>query len=201
MRKTDTEEEGLLSPWPEASSWSLAERLRYAAGRAQLTSEVLAERLGVTGGAVRRWWTGTNEPKLATLLSYARAVPCSVFWLVTGQYREELPERFWRFALAFADLVADGLDPASAVEEVTGMMLTPKEARRLSRAAEGMVALLFFHSGGAWSLLSAAEKVEVLRKIESLAAANQQRRASRRSPVPSAGVGPSPAVAAERGEG
>ena len=99
----------------------LGRRLKRLAKAAGYTAETLAEQLGCSPSAVWAWWAGRNEPSVDSLRAYARAVSVSVDYLVSG---EDLPMgpvgtlREWR--LRYAHLVAQGVDPAEAIDRISG---------------------------------------------------------------------------------
>lgn len=63
----------------------LSQRLVASAKRAGLTTEQVAERLGVAASTVYSWRTGRNEPPLALVVDWAKLVGVSLAWLATGE--------------------------------------------------------------------------------------------------------------------
>lgn len=59
-------------------------RLRETAKAVGLTSDQVAERLGVQGGSVRGWWVGRNEPSFSRLKQYAEMVGVTTGYLLFG---------------------------------------------------------------------------------------------------------------------
>lgn len=65
--------------------WSLTDRLRKAREHAGLKQQELADRIGVSRGAVGNYEQGITEPKRPVLLSWALATRVPLKWLQTGQ--------------------------------------------------------------------------------------------------------------------
>lgn len=61
------------------------ERIAKARNDAGLSQQKLAERTGVTRGAVTQWESGKAHPRLATLKKIAAATGVTLAWLQTGQ--------------------------------------------------------------------------------------------------------------------
>jgi hypothetical protein len=82
------------------------------------------------------WCLDRREPDLESLRRFAAAAGASVLWLVEG---DEAPSELSEWAVAFADLVAAGVDPAAALVQVSGgaASLSASEAALLSRTARG----------------------------------------------------------------
>lgn len=153
---------------------AIAGRLKRTAQAAGYTSETIAERLGITAGAVRNWWVGRNEPSLEMLDSYAKATGVSVSYLVSGgEVQPYVSERERR--LRMADLIAQGANPIEAMEKSfedvpealrsRGWEITEDQRALLAGAGDAMRQELERASGGQWALLSPEQKEAVLRVI------------------------------------
>lgn len=154
---------------------ALGERLRETARAAGLTSDQIAERLGVQGGSVRGWWVGRNEPSVRRLKQYADLVGVSAGYLMFGQEEErDLPEGLRQWRRQFADLIAAGIAPLDALDQVMGAEMVAKLPPALRQSLEENATVLQAHlskaSGGRWMLLSPAEQEAVLRLIETMTA-------------------------------
>lgn len=69
---------------------TFAERLKYARTRAQLSQDSLANRAGVTKGAVSQWENQTSTGcKIETLFELADALMVDARWLATGHGEPE----------------------------------------------------------------------------------------------------------------
>ena len=68
---------------------SKIKKLRSAKG---LTQKDLAERLNVTFQTISKWENGENEPDLATLRNLAKALECSIEYLVSEEDEEPSPK-------------------------------------------------------------------------------------------------------------
>ncbi|OSQ41646.1 XRE family transcriptional regulator [Thalassospira sp. MCCC 1A01428] len=62
----------------------LAERLKLALAQSGFTQEVLAEKIGVSLSGVKKWLTGTSDPKWSSIVSISEVCGVSVEWLATG---------------------------------------------------------------------------------------------------------------------
>jgi transcriptional regulator with XRE-family HTH domain len=69
---------------------SVGEKIRVARGAANLTQEQLAQRIGVTRGAVAQWESNTTRPRMESVIKLAAATGSSFDWLYGG---ESLPAR------------------------------------------------------------------------------------------------------------
>jgi transcriptional regulator with XRE-family HTH domain len=113
----------------------LGDRLRKSAQQAGLSSDSIAEALGITGAAVRKWWLGDNEPSVGMLQRYADICEVSPYWLMTGN---EDPSRLISILYAVRRLwraaVARGEDASSALARILEdeNILPPEERQRLS---------------------------------------------------------------------
>lgn len=68
-------------------------RVRVARQRAGMTQSQLAERIGVTRGAVANWEiTKRPKPSVSNLIEIALATGVSFEWLATGRGEMALPE-------------------------------------------------------------------------------------------------------------
>lgn len=168
---------------------ALGERLRTTAKAAGFTSDSMAERLGIQGGSVRGWWSGRNEPSFARLKAYSDAVGVSISYLVFGSERPMGPVgtlQEWR--VRYADLIAQGVDPAEAVDQISGEMpeseiggipvdeLTPEERDLLVGQGVRLRLTLNQMAGGDWLLLTPEQKEVVLRLVETMGRENQRLR-------------------------
>lgn len=167
----------------------MGERLRTTAKAAGFTSDSMAERLGIQGGSVRGWWSGRNEPSFARLKAYSDAVGVSISYLVFGSERPMGPVgtlQEWR--VRYADLIAQGVDPAEAVDQISGEMpeseiggipvdeLTPEERDLLVGQGVRLRLTLNQMAGGDWLLLTPEQKEVVLRLVETMGRENQRLR-------------------------
>lgn len=168
---------------------AMGERLRNTAKAAGFTSDSMAERLGIQGGSVRGWWSGRNEPSFARLKAYSEAVGVSISFLVFGSERPMGPVgtlQEWR--IRYADLIAQGIDPAEAVDRISAEMplddvggipvdeLTPGERDLLVGQGVKLRLKLNQMAGGHWLDLTPEQKEVVLRLIETMARENQRLR-------------------------
>ena len=158
-------------------------RLRDTAKAAGLTSDEIAEKLGVQGGSVRGWWVGRNEPSFTRLRKYAELVGVSTGYLLFGVDREMGPSgtlQEWR--LRFAELIARGVNPLEALDQITGSphwnqtgipddRLTPEERTLLGDPAAGdaMRSALSEATADSWERLTEDQKSAVLHLIETMA--------------------------------
>jgi transcriptional regulator with XRE-family HTH domain len=159
----------------------LAQRLKRAAQGAGFTSESLSERLGVTPGAVRSWWTGRNEPSVETLKDYAAVCRVSIHYLITGDEPVPPVGTLQEWQLQFANLVRQGMDPAEAIDRITGMgpgaaAMTAEERASLTGSGAAMREVLEQHSGGRWEELTDDQRHAVLLVIQAMAKANRSDR-------------------------
>lgn len=63
---------------------SLGARIRDARKSARLKAVEMAERIGVTPGAVSQWETDTAIPTMANIEGISRVTQCDLGWLITG---------------------------------------------------------------------------------------------------------------------
>lgn len=155
----------------------LGQRMKWGAEQVGLTSEVIAERLGVGASTVRGWWTGHSEPAVEMLRQYAALTLVSVDYLVSGSDQTmgssgSLAE--WR--LRFSELVRQGLEPMEAIDRITGEKpagvedwdLTTEEREVLTGAGPAMRQTLQKVAPN-WESLSEQDREIVLALIERLA--------------------------------
>jgi transcriptional regulator with XRE-family HTH domain len=126
----------LAGPWltwpkppPPLRPTTIAQRIALARWKKDLSQSDLAEKVGVTRGAVGQWETGATEPSDANLRRVATETDTSYEWLATGRgavgYFQPLkvPDR----------LGTGGLELAGAVE--AGVFRAPElEPEKLKRA-------------------------------------------------------------------
>lgn len=169
----------LRSSTPEERR-AVGARLRDTARAANLTSDQIAEALGVQGGSVRGWWVGRNEPSLGRLQQYAELVKVSPSYLLFGVEREMgASGTVQEVRLRLADLVNRGMDPAEAIDQILAEMnhvpaspgipekgLTPQERGLLSGKGPLMRRLLQALAGGKFDRLSDRRKEAILTLIE-----------------------------------
>ena len=67
-----------------------AKRLRQARRRAELTQEQLAEKAGIKRRTYAAYETARNQPSLDILVRIARALKCSVDWLIGMEDDDEI---------------------------------------------------------------------------------------------------------------
>ena len=94
---------------------TFAERLKYARNRAQLSQESLANKAGVTKGAISQWENSTSSGcKIETLFALADALMVDARWLATGhgapETTTELPHHL-QAGKALDKLPADAKEP------------------------------------------------------------------------------------------
>lgn len=70
---------------------SLGNRLRSAREAKGLEPSQVAERLGITEGAVRHHENGTRNPKTATIALYSRLYAVNADWLLRGAGKGATP--------------------------------------------------------------------------------------------------------------
>lgn len=159
----------------------LGRRLKWASEQAGLTSEVLAERLGVGPSTVRGWWTGHSEPSVDMLRQYAALTGVSADYLVSGSYQptgQSGTIEQWR--LRFAEMIRQGVDPTEAFDRMVGAphlnrtgipeeKLTEQERQLLQGAGPAMNGVLDEMSGGRWDRLTDDQKQALLHLIETMA--------------------------------
>jgi transcriptional regulator with XRE-family HTH domain len=147
---------------------ALGERLKRAAHGAGFTSETLSERLGgVTAGAVRRWWNGSNEPSVETLKSYAALTGVSLSDLIPDNVPIKDPTSLEEMLFRWARLAEDRSGGAEAMRSVRGDWGSLDEAgrRELDRLAPGMLQLLSDLAGGEWAALDEPRQREAVAKL------------------------------------
>jgi transcriptional regulator with XRE-family HTH domain len=169
----------------------MGERLRETARQVGLTSDAIAEKLGVQGGSVRGWWRGRNEPAFEKLKAYADLVGVSISYLMFGSEKPMGPAgtlREWR--IRFADLIAAGVDPAEAIDQISGEMpesevggipvdaLTREERELLTGQGIKLKSELDRLADGHWLDLTMQQKEAILRLVETMARENQRLRGS-----------------------
>lgn len=115
--------------------------MRQSAEQAGLKSESIADRLGVTGAAVRKWWLGDNEPSVGVLQQYADICGVSGYWLMSGN---EDPTRLLQILYAARRLmraaVERGEDASTALARILEdeNILPPEDQARLSAESEDL---------------------------------------------------------------
>ena len=72
----------------EKEGLNLGERLKICRSRADLTQEQLAQRIGVTRGAVAMWEASTTAPKITNIIKIAEITNSSLGWLMNEQQLE-----------------------------------------------------------------------------------------------------------------
>lgn len=154
---------------------ALGRRLREAAQSAGLSSDAVAERLGVQGGSVRGWWVGRTEPSNERLEAYAAMVNQSVAELRGAE--EETDDRLLRSLMEWIDLLHSGHSADEAYERRPGNIrpLT-KEKRAILRAAQSGIEKDLAARGGAdWNSLTEEQKLEILTQIQRQAEENRRK--------------------------
>jgi transcriptional regulator with XRE-family HTH domain len=73
----------------EPAPTTLAQRIIEARGVAQMNQSQLAQRIGITRGAVGQWETGITEPSDANLRRVAFETGASYEWLATGRGKRQ----------------------------------------------------------------------------------------------------------------
>lgn len=69
---------------------TFAERLKYARNRAQMSQDSLAQRAGITKGAISQWENNISSGcKIETLFNLADALMVDARWLATGHGEPE----------------------------------------------------------------------------------------------------------------
>jgi len=66
-------------------TWTLTDRLRKSREHAGFTQQELADRIGLSRGAIGNYEQGTNPPKRPTLLAWSLATGVPFTWLETGE--------------------------------------------------------------------------------------------------------------------
>jgi transcriptional regulator with XRE-family HTH domain len=76
-----------------AEKMDMAARVRVARQRAGMTQSQLADRVGVTRGAVANWEVSERpKPNVSNLIEVANTTDVSIEWLATGRGDIVLPE-------------------------------------------------------------------------------------------------------------
>lgn len=71
----------------------MAARVRVARQRSGMTQSQLADRVGVTRGAVANWEVSERpKPNVSNLIEFANTTDVSIEWLATGRGDIVLPE-------------------------------------------------------------------------------------------------------------
>lgn len=151
--------------------------MKAAAKAAGFTSARLGELLGREDGTVRGWWRGHSEPTHDQMLRYAELTSVSVAYLISGAEEAMGPVGTlaeWR--LRFADLVAQGIDPAAALDQISGqpppIEIDGIPLAELNDAEKLLMAGLNEAAGGDWSRLTDEQKEAILRLVETMAKGN-----------------------------
>src|SRR5436190_2235023 len=117
------------------NSWlrdAIAQRLKKAAGEAEISGPALAQKLGVSAATVYRWWEGERTPSTALMESYAAAVGKDVSWFYQSADDGQILRDFTDWVLRFAAMVAQGMPADDAYDAVTGQ---PEELSLRERRA------------------------------------------------------------------
>lgn len=167
---------------PDEGAKARGQRLKQAAKSVGYTSATLSERIGVTDGAVRGWWSGLNEPNAEKIKLYAEAVGKPSDYLLYGTTHTDATfENLKGMALAFATLVQAGADPIAAVDALTSPAdeedWTEEEKRILAEAEESMRAWV---NGAAeetkLALLTKEQQEEIAEKIVEMVRKNRSKK-------------------------
>ncbi|MBE7462306.1 MAG: helix-turn-helix transcriptional regulator [Planctomycetes bacterium] len=116
-------------------------RIAEARNRLGLSQIALAERLGVTSGAVSQWESGTSIPETKRLMEIAAALNVTSDWLLS-EYDLEFPSA----RLSVSSLGTSAIpDPPDIARMVIKLRTLPKEERA---AMETLIDLFLAKRGG-----------------------------------------------------
>jgi transcriptional regulator with XRE-family HTH domain len=161
-------------------SESFALRLKSRMQRLGVQANELAEKIGVTPGAVSNWMNGVNEAKGSNLRKLAEVLRCDPHWLVTGD----------------TDDLEVMLKEVPAESELEVWRRRAKAAeRRLAQVQAGLRVLLSIGSASApagFNSTFLAKAEEIVDAIEDLADQNLREDATPKAPAPLPPPGVSP---------
>lgn len=144
----------------------LGERMRAAAGQAGLSAAKIGREIGVSRGAVDRWWNGEREPGGSYIIAYAKAVGKPVEWFTDGPKAEY--DRLLGVTRAFLDMTAAGGSLEGTVDQLSGsvpLLDADKKHKLVAISSNELMDRLAILAGDRWDLLSEEEKQRVTARI------------------------------------